>query len=150
MSLTTIHTFDTADQRARFAYDGIALRAVEIRTDENGELWIFAIRVTKRGSDYKSGTGFWLTLTNTLDRREDCAGIAAYARELTAVPDRNDTPITRNANVEYRTYNPDGAEVDGLRGRVDDIGSDGMVGVEWESAHGEVQWHCPSVLLVVA
>ncbi len=64
--------------------------------------------------------------------------------------DRDDTPITAGATVEYRTFNPAGAEVDGLRGRVDDLGSDGMVGVEWESARGEVQWHCPSALLVVA
>ena len=63
--------------------------------------------------------------------------------------DRDDNPITTDATVEYRTFNPAGAEVDGLRGRVDDLGSDGMIGVEWDSARGEVQWHCPSSLLVV-
>jgi hypothetical protein len=69
---------------------------------------------------------------------------------LTKILDRDDNPITLHATVEYRSYNPTGAEVDGLYGRVDDLGSDGYVGVEWESARGEVQWHCPSVLLVVA
>ena len=69
---------------------------------------------------------------------------------MAEILDRDDAPITMHATVEYRTYNPDGAEVDGLRGRVEDLGSDGYVGVEWDSARGEVQWHCPSVLLVVA
>jgi len=68
----------------------------------------------------------------------------------TEVLDRDDNPITLNARVEYRTFNPAGSECDGLTGRVDDIGSDGMIGVEWDTDLSEVQWHCPSVLLVVS
>lgn len=67
---------------------------------------------------------------------------------MAEVLDRDDTPIALNATVEYSPFNCE-CDVIGLRGRVDDIGSDGMVGVEWDSARGEVQWHHPSALLVV-
>jgi len=97
------------------------------------------------------GLGYFFAMAKWVDGRVYLISVREcdITTVETAVVDRNDTPIATDATVEYRTFNPDGAEVDGLRGRVDDIGSDGMVGVEWESDPGEVQWHCPSALLVV-
>lgn len=62
---TVDHTFATDDPRARVTVWGNQYRAVDMRSVVDGQggtvVSIRFVRLTKRGTDYANGSGFWTT-----------------------------------------------------------------------------------------
>lgn len=76
-------TLNENDPRARFTWHGKPYRVVKVWRDDEGDVWVWAIRLTKQGRDFRRGDGVALT-ARSLWRFGDvaCAKLATYVEDV--------------------------------------------------------------------
>lgn len=86
---TTYTAYTVADNGAGLVtLYGEPYRIAEVTTYADGSVpWVFAIRRTKSGHDFKSGLGMWFTLHDSIDGRADDIAVAIAVVEPVRLSD---------------------------------------------------------------